>query len=64
MAAVYVYKRNTVATLPGWQRSRGAHLEIHVAHRLALTIVDAAAITFPWAPSAEELAGVARAAGC
>ena len=27
-----------VATLPGWQSSRGASLEVHVAHRLGLPV--------------------------
>lgn len=30
-----------VALLPGWQGSNGAHLEIHVAHRVGLTIMMA-----------------------
>lgn len=28
-----------LALLPGWQRSDGAHLELHVAHRLGMEIV-------------------------
>ena len=27
-----------VATLPGWQESRGASLEVHVAHALGMTV--------------------------
>jgi hypothetical protein len=27
-----------VATLPGWQSSRGAQLEVHVAHTLHMTV--------------------------
>lgn len=30
---------DTLALLPGWQRSSGAHLEMHLAHRLGLEIV-------------------------
>jgi hypothetical protein len=33
---------DAVALLPGWQRSQGAHLEIHVAHRVGMDIVVAA----------------------
>lgn len=29
---------DALALLPGWERSAGAHLELHVAHRLALQI--------------------------
>ena len=30
---------NTVALLPGWESSAGAHLELHVAHRLGMRVV-------------------------
>jgi hypothetical protein len=33
---------DAVALMPGWQRSQGAHLEIHVAHRVGMDIVVAA----------------------
>ncbi|WP_164886794.1 DUF4406 domain-containing protein [Piscinibacter defluvii] len=36
---------DTVALLPGWQISDGAHLELHVAHRVGIAIVDASSIT-------------------
>lgn len=36
---------DTLALLPGWSKSQGAHLEIHVAHRVGIEIVEAAAIT-------------------
>lgn len=29
---------DTLALLPGWAKSRGAQLELHIAHRLDLTI--------------------------
>ena len=32
---------DTVATLPGWLNSSGAHLEVHIAHRVGMRIVDA-----------------------
>jgi len=35
---------DAVALLPGWHGSRGAHFEIQVAHRLGMTIVDAAQV--------------------
>lgn len=35
---------DTIALLPGWHGSDGAHLELHVAHRVGIKIVDAAAI--------------------
>lgn len=35
---------DTIAMLDGWQGSSGAHLEMHVAHRVGLVIVDARSI--------------------
>lgn len=32
----------TLALLPGWQNSKGAHLELHIAHRLGLEIAHIA----------------------
>jgi hypothetical protein len=31
---------DTLALLPGWHASKGAHLELHVAHRVGITVVD------------------------
>ena len=30
---------DTLALLPGWQTSSGAHLELHIAHRLKMNFV-------------------------
>jgi Domain of unknown function (DUF4406) len=32
---------DTVATLPGWEHSKGARLEVLIAERLGMTVVDA-----------------------
>lgn len=29
---------DTVALLPGWENSKGSHLEVHVGHRLGLRV--------------------------
>lgn len=30
---------DTIAMLPGWEDSSGAHLEVHVAHRLGMKVM-------------------------
>jgi hypothetical protein len=32
---------NTVATLPGWEHSKGVRLEVLIAERLGMTVVKA-----------------------
>jgi len=32
-------KANTVVTLPNWECSRGAKLEVHIAHALGITVL-------------------------
>jgi hypothetical protein len=32
---------DTVATLPGWEHSKGARLELQIAERLGMTVVNA-----------------------
>lgn len=31
---------DTLALLPGWEQSSGAHLEMHIAHRIGMRIVQ------------------------
>jgi len=37
---------DTVATLPGWEHSKGARLEVLIAERLGMTVVIAHDLTF------------------
>lgn len=35
---------DTLALLPGWMESKGAHLELHIAHRIGIKIVAASEV--------------------
>jgi nucleoside 2-deoxyribosyltransferase len=46
---------DVVATLPGWDKSRGAQLEVYLADRLEIPSIEAASLTVHQVkPSAEE----------
>ncbi len=47
VALVQMLSCDLVALLPGWQQSRGACLEVHVAKALGMPVLDAAQITEP-----------------
>lgn len=38
---IHLMSCGSVATLPGWQNSKGAQLEVHIADALGITVVDA-----------------------
>ena len=31
---------DVIALMPGWENSKGAHLEVHIAHRLGLKVLS------------------------
>lgn len=33
---------DTIAMLPGWEASNGAHLEVHIAHRVGIQVISLA----------------------
>ena len=38
---------DTIAMLDGWMNSNGAHLEMHIAHRVGIRVVEACKIVEP-----------------
>lgn len=38
---------DTIAMLDGWMDSNGAHLEMHIAHRVGIKVVESRAIVEP-----------------
>lgn len=38
---------DTIAMLDGWMNSNGAHLEMHIAHRVGILVVEARTIVEP-----------------
>lgn len=41
---------DTIAMLDGWMDSNGAHLEMHIAHRVGIKVVEAKKIVEPAVP--------------
>lgn len=35
---------DTIALIPGWEGSKGVHLELHIAHRLGMEIIQLSAL--------------------
>lgn len=48
---------DAVAVLPGWQKSRGARLEVHVARQLGMPVLDADTLE-PWGQDPREWRGM------
>ena len=40
-----LYLSGPMTGLPGWLESSGAHLEVHIGHRVGMQIVEASSIT-------------------
>jgi hypothetical protein len=38
---------DTLVVMPGWCASSGAHLEIHIAHRVGMVVIETDLITAP-----------------
>ena len=38
---------DTLALMPGWESSQGAHLELHIAHRLGLRVIQTRELAVP-----------------
>ena len=36
---VLIAQSDAIAVLPGWEMSRGARLEVHIAHQLGMTVL-------------------------
>jgi hypothetical protein len=44
-AIAMLVRADRVGALPGWQRSRGALLEVHIAHNLGMRVIDLSDLT-------------------
>ena len=48
LALAQLVRCDGVAVLPGWDDSRGASLEVHIAKALHMPVIAAAELTRPW----------------